>query len=83
MGPRKTTPTLGITYEVHEDPQQRGRWITLRGGRPTGGYGDSIHMAVNGAIGEARQEARTCNLKVKVVSVVGTMRVTEWESPER
>lgn len=78
----KKPGTLAVTYEVREDPQQRGRWITLRGGKPTGGYGDNIHMAVNGAIGETRYEASSSNLKTKVVSVVGTMRVTEWESPK-
>lgn len=81
MTPRKPTTTLAVTYTVREDPRQRGRWITLRGGKPTGGYGDTIHMAVNGAIGEARYEASTTDLKVKVIVVDGGKRVTEWESP--
>lgn len=74
----KKSGTLGVTYEVREDPQQRGRWITLRGGKPTGGYGDSIHMAVNGAIGEAKQEAKTTDLNIQVVSVVAGKRIKEW-----
>lgn len=79
MTPKKST--LAVTYEVRESPQERGRWLVLRGGKPTGGFGTTIHMAVNSAIGEAKQEARTSDLKVKVISVAGGKRTPEWESP--
>jgi len=75
--------TLGVTYEVREDPHQRGRWIVLRGGKPSGGFGTDMNMAINGAIGEAKQEARITDLRIKVVLVSGVRRTTEWESPQR
>ena len=72
------TKKPSVTYEVKAVD---GRWIVLRNGLPTGGFGSTLHMAVNGAVGEAKQEARSAELKVKVVSVVDAARTTEWESP--
>jgi hypothetical protein len=74
-------PTLGVTYDVRQDPQRPGRWIVLRGGKPSGGFGTDMNMAINGAIGEAKQEARTTDLKIKVVLVSDGKRTVEWESP--
>lgn len=76
----RITAPLGITYEVREDPHVRGRWIALRDGKPTGGFGYSVHMAVGSAIGEAQQEARISDLKIKVVVVIDGKRTTEWDS---
>lgn len=70
-----------ISYEVREDPRERGRWNVLRNGVETGGYGRSIHMAVGSAIGLAQQEARETGTKTKVVSIVGQKRTEEWKSP--
>lgn len=71
---------LIVTYEVRQHPQEKDRWIVLRGGVPTGGVGPNMHLAINSAIAEARQEARTSDLKIRVVSIVGNERSEEWAS---
>lgn len=69
---------LGVIYEVRPDPGQAGRWIVLRGGVPTGGFGNSVHQAIGSAIGEAQHEARTSDLTVAVM--VAGKRTPEWVS---
>jgi hypothetical protein len=39
-----------------------------------------MNMAINGAIGEAKQEVRTTDLKIKVVLIAFGTRAAEWES---
>ena len=71
---------LGVVYEVREDPLQVGKWFVLRGGTETGGFARDKSTAIGLAFSLASREANTTDMKVSVVSIVGSKRTIEWKS---